>query len=168
MREAARMDALTEISVKIGSVVHELQKERGATALFLGSRGTRFNEEVNQIRKSADTQINSLQNALQKIQPQAFGATFVSRLGNARLAMGKLPEMRQSASEIKTTIPEHLGRYTGLIKSLLDVAGQLPEVATDPGLAATASAWQHLMVAKECAGQERATLSAAFAADRFQ
>lgn len=168
LREADRLDSLTGLAVKSGALVHELQKERGSTALYLGSQGAQFRDEVEKIRQSADARLVSLRTELGSVQPQSFGPAFVARLDAAQKALEQLPTLRQSATDLKTTVPEHLGKYSALIKALLDVAGQLPELATDPALAATAGAWQHLMVAKECAGQERATLSAAFASDRFQ
>jgi len=79
-----------------------------------------------------------------------------------------LSGLRQSATSLTTTIPDHLGKYSAVIRSLLDVASFLPEAATDRRLSATAGSWLNLMEAKECAGQERAALSATFAADNFQ
>lgn len=168
MRETERLNTLTNLSVKVGALAHELQKERGSTALFLGSQGVKFGDEVDKIRQATDERMTALHGALGSFSHQGIGSLFETRLSAAQKALEQLPTMRQAASGLKTTVPEHLSRYSSVIKTLLDVVGQLSESATDPALGATANAWQHLMVAKECAGQERATLSATFAADRFQ
>ena len=46
-----------ELATKISSLVHETQKERGATAGFLGSQGTKFGDSLNTQRGSTDTKL---------------------------------------------------------------------------------------------------------------
>lgn len=41
-----KLDELVNLSIKITSLVHELQKERGMTAGFLGSKGIKFKDKL--------------------------------------------------------------------------------------------------------------------------
>ena len=45
---------LTELSVVYSELVHELQKERGMTAGFLGSGGTQFASKLKNQRQDTD------------------------------------------------------------------------------------------------------------------
>jgi len=43
---ADELEVLVELSVRTGNLLHETQKERGATAVFLASGGTKFQVEL--------------------------------------------------------------------------------------------------------------------------
>jgi len=105
MREAERLNTLTDLSVKVGVLVHELQKERGSTALFLGSQGGKFGDEVDKIRQETDERMAAVRVALGSFSPQGFGSQFESRLSAAQKALEQLPIMRQAASDLNTTVP---------------------------------------------------------------
>ena len=49
-----RLSQLVSLSVKMSNLVHEQQKERGATAVFVGSKGTRFRSELAAQRNLTD------------------------------------------------------------------------------------------------------------------
>ncbi len=51
----AEIVELIELSTKLSSFVHEAQKERGATAVFIGSQGTKFQSELSSQRISTMT-----------------------------------------------------------------------------------------------------------------
>ncbi|MEZ9281562.1 nitrate- and nitrite sensing domain-containing protein, partial [Vibrio cyclitrophicus] len=53
--EMSSLNQLTRLSVVYSELVHELQKERGMTAGFIGSQGTQFVSELRSQRASADT-----------------------------------------------------------------------------------------------------------------
>ena len=52
--EMSSLNQLTRLSVVYSELVHELQKERGMTAGFIGSQGTKFVSELSSQRVSAD------------------------------------------------------------------------------------------------------------------
>ncbi|MEA3522417.1 MAG: nitrate- and nitrite sensing domain-containing protein, partial [Campylobacterota bacterium] len=51
---------LIKLSVKMSAVLHELQKERGASAGFLGSGGKKFADLLPKQQSSTDTKIKEL------------------------------------------------------------------------------------------------------------
>ena len=58
VRQASDMRSLAElaaVSARIGALVHELQKERGMSAGFIGSQGANFTAELPKQRAEADT-----------------------------------------------------------------------------------------------------------------
>src|SRR6266516_4490936 len=44
--DSAQVVTLASASVKIGNLLHETQRERGRTAQFMSSRGTKFGNEL--------------------------------------------------------------------------------------------------------------------------
>ncbi len=48
------------LAVKISALVHETQKERGASAGFLGSKGSEFGEALKTQRRKTDARIGEL------------------------------------------------------------------------------------------------------------
>ena len=55
---------LISLTVVNNALVHELQKERGATALYIGSRGSKFTDELKAQRKLTDNAHSNLKKEL--------------------------------------------------------------------------------------------------------
>ena len=64
---AVMLGGLTSVSVAINEFVHESQKERGRTGVFVGSRGAKFRQELAGQRRSTDTRRAALATALDQI-----------------------------------------------------------------------------------------------------
>src|SRR3989338_5767219 len=62
-REMDKLESLVGLSVKIGGLAHELQKERGMTAGFLGSNGVKFANELPAQRGETDKKAGELKQA---------------------------------------------------------------------------------------------------------
>src|SRR3990172_13181322 len=54
VKEMERVGTLSSLAVKISALTHEIQKERGATNLFLGSKGTEVVNEGAEPRKKKE------------------------------------------------------------------------------------------------------------------
>ena len=53
LQEGSRISAVSEVAVASSALVHELQKERGLSAGFIGSRGEKFRAELEKQRQSS-------------------------------------------------------------------------------------------------------------------
>ena len=69
----AKVSTLAELAPDISAVVHELQKERGRSAGFIGSGGKKFATELPEQRKTTDTQHRRLTSALAAIGARPYG-----------------------------------------------------------------------------------------------
>jgi hypothetical protein len=166
-RAMARLDHLAILATRISPLVHELQKERGATALYIGSQGTKFGDEVKTRRHDTDARRVELETFLGEFDTSVYGKTFQDLLSQGTKDLQPLTQRRESATALKTTVQEHLGFYTGVIGSWLTIAGQIPSLSQDVRLANMGHAYVNLMQGKEKAGVERATLSNVLAAGKF-
>ncbi|MCU7801281.1 MAG: nitrate- and nitrite sensing domain-containing protein [gamma proteobacterium symbiont of Lucinoma myriamae] len=61
---------VVELSVYISDVLHEMQKERGASAGFLSSKGKKFSDTLPQQRKMTDEKLTELNDYLASAQNQ--------------------------------------------------------------------------------------------------
>lgn len=149
------------VSLSAGELMHEMQKERGYTAGYLGSKGEKYSSELaEQIRKT-------------DIASKNFSSALADAIANNRSAFTQafslyttkisgLSGIRNSAKELKVDVLQAISTYNGIINSLLTAIAELNE-HTDLSL----TAMLQLMHGKEIAGQERATLNAAFSAGTF-
>ena len=143
-----------ETAVKISTAIHEVQKERGLSAGYLASKGTRFQAELGKQREASDLRLKQL---------QPGDAQGIWREANARL--GELAQKRQRISALAADAKESFGYYTATIDALSQVIGEVARTAGHAEIAAATGAYVALVAGKEQAGRERATLNVAFSSD---
>lgn len=154
-------------STQIGRTVHELQRERGRSAGFIGSKGSTFAEELRAQRVSTDAQLRTLQALLATFDAAPFGPAFIAKLSSGTGALRQLEATRQAVSSLQLSGSDSAAFYTGTIAKLLDVVVAMSHLSRDAAIANGISCYVNFLQGKEQAGIERATLTAVFAADAF-
>lgn len=152
---------IAQLSVKLGNVLHELQKERGASAGYLNSKGKKFGDILLAQRKMTDEKLQTLQTYLNASKDE-----FVL-YAKKHIDFSKLSDMRSQVSAFKVTTPQEVAYYSALNKSIL---GVMTRFSTYPSDKTTKNLMTSLVLfdsAKERAGIERAVLSGVFASDAF-
>ncbi|GEP08921.1 methyl-accepting chemotaxis protein [Methylobacterium gnaphalii] len=162
-REMSRLEGLVTLSGKVSAFVHEAQKERGASSLFLGSRGAQFGPELIAQRKLLDASRETLNRDLDVADMQGGGDAFASKIASFRVALAKIDRHRLLVDGLGLTAAENSAVYTGVIADALNVVREVSLVASDPTIGARVSAYSALLSLKEFAGQERAAASAILA-----
>jgi hypothetical protein len=171
IRSLEQLRATSDLVRGMSEWVHRLQRERGASNVFLGSRGQRFAAERAQC---VDDSV-AVETAVRQrhFQPGADpGATFggmrlLSRIAQMLHAVDSLPQLRQRIAQRMLT-PEQATRcYSECIASMLAVVFEAADTAADPGVSRALVALFNFMQGKELAGQERAAGAAAFASAQF-
>ena len=156
------------IAERVSLLVHELQKERGRTAGFLGSGGKTFSQELKEQRKETDRRIAQLKEVLSMKTVQALPPKereFFINLINDQLP--KLIEIRNRVDNLSIPLNRAIEFYTRLNNKLIDSIGLLSSESTNPEIARELLSYADFMYAKEKAGLERAILSVAFANNKF-
>ncbi len=166
-REMGSLLALSELAVKISALVHESQRERGMTALFLGSKGTKFREELTAQRAQTDKQVASLRGYLGGFDRTRLGVEFGKSLDDALARMDKTAGTRDAVSGLSIAAPDAIAHYTGLNTALLRVIARSTHLSDQGDLARRLTAYVSFLQAKERTGIERAMLSNTFAQDAF-
>jgi methyl-accepting chemotaxis protein len=167
VRDADRLQALSYFSSRISDLVHELQKERGMSALFIGSRGQQMGTELQVQRRDTDRQITTVREALKALSLADYSAELRISVENGLSGLNELEAKRGDISGLRIVGPDSFRFYTGLITNLLTVPQESVKVSSSPAVTANLLAYFNFLAAKERAGQERATGSAGFASGQF-
>lgn len=164
------MDAIVQLSdfaSRASNTIHELQKERGRTAGFVGSNGEKFSVELTAQRADTDSKLAIFREHLLDFDAENFGPQFESLL---QLALGKLENLnstRQNISSLAMSSALALGYYTETISALLDTYGFMSGLTASAEVSNKILTIFNLMEAKERTGIERAVLSNTFGANAF-
>ena len=167
VRQANQLQALSHFSSRISDLVHELQKERGMSALFIGSRGQQMGTELQAQRRDTDGQIAIVQDTLKALSLSDYSAGLRQSVENGLSGLAELAAKRADVSGLRIVGPDSFRFYTSLITNLLAVPQESVKVSDSPAVTANLLAYFNFLAAKERAGQERATGSAGFASGQF-
>ena len=155
-QEMSQAQAALGVVREAAQLAHELQKERGMSAGFLGSGGNKFRDALPAQRKVVDTLLAGFH------QDPALLA-----LSEVQQALAGLTAMRERVGALGVEVAEQVGFYTRLITQLLAVVDQVSIRSQDATIALQTNAYAAFLQSKERMGLERATLSNVFARDSF-
>ncbi|MCF7485813.1 methyl-accepting chemotaxis protein [Vibrio sp. A2-1] len=163
--EMSSLNQLTRLSVVYSELVHELQKERGMTAGFIGSQGTQFVSELRSQRTSADSRRDQRNEYWQSADidlPQITKLnTEISR------SLNQITSIRNRVDSQSIPLSEALGYYTKLNAKLLSVSTLIAELSSDSTITTETIAYYNFLQGKERAGIERAVLNNTFSKNEF-
>jgi len=154
-------DAL-ELSVKMSSLVHETQKERGATAGFLSSKGTKFVDTLTNQKSSTNTKYQELTNKIKTYDLDTLPPKFVSELQEALQKYNRINSIRMQVQSLSISKKDAIKYYTGINTSFLDAIARLANEASIATIVKELDAYANFLYSKERAGIERAIGSAIF------
>ncbi len=158
---------LSILSKNISNLVHELQKERGASAGFLSSKGQKFGEKLSAQRRETDAKRTDFNNYLEKFDLKKFNPTLANTINRAKTMLSRLDNERRAISSQQRTTKEAVSYYSTTNASLLDIIGYMTHLPEDAKLAAQIGAYYNFLQSKERAGKERAILSGVFSKGSF-
>ncbi len=163
--EMSSLNQLTRLSVVYSELVHELQKERGMTAGFIGSKGTKFVSELQSQRTSAD---NRRAQRTEYWQSAAIDLPQITRLNNEiSQSLNQITSIRNRVDSQSIPLSEALGYYTKLNAKLLSVSALIAELSSDATITTETIAYYNFLQGKERAGIERAVLNNTFSKNEF-
>ena len=161
------LQKLASVAPTISAVVHELQKERGTSAVYIGSNGAKFSAELPVQHTDTDKTMTDLNAALQQFDAQAFGEGLNAKLKMAQEALATLSATRDGVKNVTLTVPQMAGYYTPTIAKLLSIVEEMAVLSANAQVTNTITAYTSFLQAKERAGQERAMGGAGFGAGKF-
>ena len=164
--EMNALSQLTRLSITYSELVHELQKERGATAGFLGSAGKNFISELNKQHIATDLKKHSGRDFLAM---NSFKQPQIIKLNQDVVTeLEKLQVIRSQVKRLEINITKAIEYYTNLNAKLLAVSTLIADLSNDANLTKQTIAYYNFLQGKERAGIERAVLSNVFALDEFK
>lgn len=157
---------LADLSVKSSTLVHELQKERGASAGFIGSAGTKFVSALPEQRKLTDQMANAFTHALSDIEGQ-LRPEIEETLNTAKQHLARLDDIRSDVSALAVSTKQAVATYTVLNTHLIEIIAFLPKISSVGEINNADTAYVSFILSKERAGIERAVLASTFAKNQF-
>jgi len=168
LAELNSIDHLVKLANYISAYVHETQKERGATGVYLGSGGEKFGPELDAQRLVTDEKKTELNGYLQAFEVKTFGPDLAHTLALAVDKKDALDAMRAKVSKLDVLGIEAIGYYTTHNGMMLDVIAQISKRCSNVELAKATSLYSNFLYGKERTGIERAVMCKTFAMDRFE
>jgi methyl-accepting chemotaxis protein len=145
-------------------LVHELQKERGMSAGYIGSKGTMFTSGLKNQRAITDKEINNLKTFMVDTNYHEHTNKTTQQLFNG---LGQLQTIRQQVDSLNIALPDALSYYTGNNLLILDLNGHLASELEEASSSERFLTLYNIAYAKEQAGIERAVLNNVFASGTF-
>ncbi|WP_414146951.1 nitrate- and nitrite sensing domain-containing protein [Erwinia sp. BNK-24-b] len=160
-----------EMTAALSQLIHELQRERGASNIWICSQGSLFGKELpdreRQVGKAIAQFIARLPPLPQQEASDAGQSRLCNRIAAALHGLEALPALRQQIQQLQLNHAEAMARFSQIIRHLLNLGFETIDSASDPGVARNLVAMFSFMQGKELAGQERAVGSAGYAAGAF-
>lgn len=165
-KASERVSLLVDLSRLNSQLAHEMQKERGMSAGFLGSGGTKFVEELPQQRGQTDEVLARWLAYVSEASFTQFDDVEQAR-STAAAQLAKIQTIRASVTQSAIPLSEVLTYYTSTIAQLLVVPSMAAGYADNPQVVKKMLSYYAFLQGKERAGIERAVLSNVFARDAF-
>lgn len=166
--EMDTVQSLAQLAPDISAVVHEMQKERGMSAGFIGSKGKKFSDTLPTQRKDTEGKIATMKIALSNFDAAAISSTLANKIRVAETAVSELASKRQQVSNFSFTIPQMAGYYTPTIAKLLAIVEEMGVLSSNVEVTKTITAYTSFMQGKERAGIERAMGAGGFGSGEFK
>ena len=159
---------LVKLSEALSKLIHETQKERGASAGYLGSHGKKFKDILAKQRLLTNERIKEYKEVLSKMNMNDYPVELRDDIAELNDYLAKLPTIRNEVSDFQISLKNEVAWYTKMNAVMLKIVGNTATLAPNEKIAMDLAAYVSFLKAKERAGIERAVLSATFAADHFK
>ncbi|MDM8569693.1 nitrate- and nitrite sensing domain-containing protein, partial [Thiotrichales bacterium HSG1] len=154
------LQELSTLAVKSSFLIHELQKERGISAGFIGSQGNKYSQELQVQRNLTDTTIKNLYST--NFNKSGFSDEMTNNFEVILAGLKVIEIKRNEIDKLEMTMEKEMSYYTNIIDDLLVSINQVSKVITNAKLYNKVVAYVNILQTKEKAGIERAILNNAF------
>ncbi len=166
-QDMKQYDELASFTVNFGGLLHELQKERGASGVFLGSKGEKFQSELEDQRKHTDTEIVKFRTFMAGFNSAQYGEKLEGQLKDVMDNLAGLKQFRGKVDNHSISSKESLTTYSAINKSLVDVVITSANFGSNAEMSKRRATYLYFIQAKERAGIERAVLAGTFSQGHF-
>ncbi len=147
------------LSHAVLSIVHEMQKERGASAGYVGSNGAKFAKSLRAQRSDTNTKLKALKSSQKE---WALSKEMHKELKEFEALFFELESMRRKVDSLSASVPDLLKYYTSINSKGLHIVIKAARLSEDPIIAKELTSIYNFSSAKESSGMERALLANVF------
>ena len=168
VRAIDRVRQLVNPISMLSGMVHEQQKERGKTAVFLASMGKTFGGELEKQRLETDVRISGVIDYLATSNSSEVDAKLGQMMDEMAIMLAKMDGVRSSVDQLTIPQDEAMSYYTDLNTHVLGIIRHVARLSPDGEITASTLAFASYLMGKEQAGIERAIGSKGFSDGVFQ
>jgi len=161
------LQVTTRIVSNVSNLVHEMQKERGITAAYIGSNGQKFEKELEEQRSNTDMQFDVLDGYLLVVDYSSSSEDFQDNLHLSMSTLKKLNDIRNEVTMQNISVENAINYYNQVNSLFLETILSVIKMATNKDEVNDLSAFYYFLMTKERAGSERAVLANSFARNKF-
>ncbi|WP_373036292.1 nitrate- and nitrite sensing domain-containing protein [Sulfurimonas sp.] len=165
--ELEKIEEATILATKISAMIHNTQKERGASAGFIGSEGKKFVTELPNIRKDTDATRAEMEAFYKTMDFSKYPQEMQKQMSDAMSRLAVIEEKRAKISALEYKISDAVGYYTPMNSAFLDTIAYIAKMSSDQKMSTSLNAFANYLYSKERAGIERAVMTGTFARDSF-
>lgn len=166
-QKAEAIDQVLDVAPVLSDLVHDLQRERGTSAGFVGSKGQAFASDLEGLRQATDLHMEALTRSIGTPSGKLASSAFTDPYRRALTDLNALPAMRQKVDARLVTVPQLASYYTTVISDLLEAIENMKLAVDSAEALRPISAYIALLQAKEQAGLERAMGAVGFGSGQF-
>lgn len=151
-----------------GHLIHCLQSERGASSIYLASKGARFQHNREQLIGESRTIAKLLLSTLESVlsEPALANRKIANQLAWVMLGLDAIEPFRADVTALNVSGDVSVTTYSQLISVLINLIFELADTSVHPTISKLLVSLFSLVEGKELAGQERAVGALAFAGGR--
>ncbi len=165
--EAPAAEKAIAYAIAIGHLANDLQRERGSSALFIGSKGREFREQLQTARQAMDQSAIAVRAAVADCRAHALLAPLVAAGDELGALLDRARLARPTIDRLEFTTQQSFANWTTPIRHGLESVRGIGYLLNNMTIARGLDAYLALLEGLEKSAQERATGSAALAAGRF-
>ena len=165
MAELAQLRDACALVQHVSRLVHQLQKERGLSNLYLASAAAQGAGALSDQAQAVNGSVATVRAALEAQSLSlsgGHGARLFSAIAYLLQGLDALPALRERVHAQALPVDQSTAAFVRLIAACLAVVFEAADSACDPDISRLLVAMFHFMQGKEIAGQERAAGAAAF------
>lgn len=162
-----QIEEMVGYAQKSSVLVHNLQKERGASAGFVSSKGAKFSSELQNIRKDTDKTLLELELYGKSMSLSDYSQNLRLKISNAANNLSKIQEIRSQVDSLNVAVSVPVAYYTSANGDFLKAIEEIAKMSANANMNNAINAFVNFLSAKERAGLERAVLSSTFSGNVF-
>jgi len=155
---------------RVTELIHELQRERGLSNIYLVSDGQRFSQQRLDELTATDEAVDNFRTSISALnpgEPSAASVRLFSSIAFVLHHLESLSVLREQVTSKQISATENTQVYGRLIAGLLAVVFEAADISDDPDITRALVAMFNFVQGKEYAGQERAAGLIGYTAGTF-
>lgn len=161
------LNSLVNSYNKIRLLVHELQKERGMTAGYVGSNGKKFKDSILEQRNLTSSKLDDFNSFYSKINKDLYPSEYYSKLDNTLDKLSSLDSIRNKVDSLDIKKSDALKYYTSINSELINSIIASISFSSDTHVSYSVASYVNFLLTKERSGVERAIGTTTFSSDKF-